>query len=70
MIPFSEPSSVTARINNANIITYGNSAKKYEAFPELLTPFTMIKNTTIQEARRHIANGKLGYPTPFEMSSV
>lgn len=34
-IPLNAPSNVTARINKASIITYGNIAKKYDAFPEL-----------------------------------
>lgn len=70
MIPFNEPSSVTARINSAIMITYGNIARKYEALPELLTPLTIIKKTIIQAANRHIDNEKLGYPMPFEMSNV
>lgn len=62
MIPFIAPSSVIARKSNAIIITYGNSAKKYEHLPELLTPREMIKNTQIHAPSRHNVNRKLGIP--------
>lgn len=62
IIPFVAPSSVTARISNAIIITYGKSAKKYEALPELLTPREMIKNTQIHAPSKHNVNRKLGKP--------
>lgn len=65
-IPFDAPSSVTARINNANIIIYGNSARKYEHFPELLTPRDMIKNTITQAPNKHNAKRQLGSPMKFK----
>lgn len=34
-IPFHAPSNVKARINKIPITTYGNNARKYDAFPEL-----------------------------------
>lgn len=61
-IPLDAPSRVTARTNNANIITYGNSARKYEHFPELLTPRDMIKNTITHAPNKHNAKRQLGSP--------
>lgn len=59
-IPLDAPSSVTDRISNAIIMTYGNMARKYEHLPELLTPRDMIKNVMIHEPNRHNVNCQLG----------
>lgn len=59
-IPFDAPSSVTARMSNANMITYGNNARKYEHFPELLTPREMIKNTIVHAPNKQITKRQLG----------
>lgn len=64
IMPFAAPSSVTARKSNAIIMTYGNSAKKYEHLPELFTPREMIKNTQIHAPSRQSVRRRLG--APFE----
>lgn len=70
IIPFVAPSSVTARMSNAIIMTYGNSAKKYEHLPELLTPREIIKNTQIHAPSRHNVNRKLGVPKIEKIVSI
>lgn len=50
-----------------NKITYGNIAKKYDAFPELLIPFTSSPVTAVQQTSKHKANFQSGDPIPSSM---
>lgn len=56
------PSNVTARMSKANIITYGNNARKYDAFPELFTPREMMANTMIHAPNKQRVKRQLGVP--------
>lgn len=49
--------------------TYGNIAKKYETFPELLMPRTITKKMQIQANNSQSVNFQSGIPIPSEMSS-
>lgn len=53
---------MTYLINNINITTYGNRARKYAAFPELLTPLATIKNTITHDAIKHRVRSQRGVP--------
>lgn len=68
-MPSPAPSRVAALISSAPMTTYGNSARKYENFPDVCTPLRETKNTTTHEARRHKVNLHSGRPTPSLMFS-
>lgn len=69
-MPFEEPSSVMARISRAIMMAYGNKAKKYDAFPELFTPWTMMKKTIVHAVSKHNVNRQLGRPEIWFVSSI
>lgn len=64
-IPLEAPSSVTARMSNANMMTYGKSARKYDALPELFTPREMMANTMIHAPNKQRAKRQSGSPTKY-----
>lgn len=61
-IPFDAPSNVIALMSNVNNITYGNNARKYDAFPELLIPREIIANIIIHKPSKHNVRRQLGKP--------
>lgn len=62
--PFIAPGKVIARVNKIPSTTYGKIARKYEAFPELLTPLIKSAATSDQETKRQRTNFQLGTPRP------
>lgn len=64
IIPSTAPSKVTALIKRLIMITYGNKARKYAAFPLLLTPLLSTMKTNIQLTNRDRTNFQDGYPSP------
>lgn len=62
--PLKAPGKVRVRMSRTNIMTYGNRAKKYEAFPELLTPLIITAPMNSHDMARAIANFQLGAPMP------
>lgn len=65
MMPLAAPSSVTARTNIMTMTIYGKIARKYATLPELLTPRTIMRNTTAQATSRHRTKCQLGRPKQF-----
>lgn len=68
-MPVPAPSKVTALIRRLNKMIYGKMARKYEAFPELFTPWNVIRITQSQLNRRHNVNFQSGSPTPSSILS-
>lgn len=69
IIPFKAPSSVADLISKMNKIMYGNIAKKYEAFPELLTPLINVNEMQIHANTKHKTNSQFGVPIPSSIES-
>lgn len=69
-MPAPAPGNVTARINRMPIITYGNRARKYEAFPELRTPLIRINKTVSHDRARKRVSFQLGTPIPSSIEST
>lgn len=63
-MPFTAPGKEAPFPRRVNKIKYGNKAVKYAAFPELLTPFTNMKNKIIHEASRQRESFKFGGDNP------
>lgn len=59
-IPFQAPFNVTARMSKIPKITYGNNARKYEAFPELRIPLIRTPAMKIHAMSKNIAKSKIG----------
>lgn len=64
IMPLYDPGNVRARPNKMNMITYGNSAKKYAALPELCTPLISTSTMTAHANSKHNTRFQLGAPIP------
>ena len=70
LIPSQAPGRVQDLIKSTDKMTYVNNAKKYEAFPELLTPLIIVSRTKSQAIAKHPVNAKSGYPIPSSMFEI
>lgn len=62
-----DPGNVKARVRRIPRTIYGNMARTYDAFPELLTPFTKQTNTIAQDSTKKRVRLKSGVPIPSSM---
>lgn len=66
-IPSTEPGKVADLTSKMIITKYGNTARKYEAFPELLTPLMRIPVTHIQASTKQTQSCQFGLPIPLSI---